>query len=1147
MEREIILSAGYQTDVNAAFVILASSRSGCHELLDSRRYYSVYYTVLGAKLFYNSLQLVKSVNASWEYISKLQIDGTYYNTERYHFPEEDKKLSAKLARLRVGYEPCHMSFDATPNLKSIVFGVTAEDFCEGLYEKLMRLTNLPLKKEWMGYVLRKLEENGYANHNVFIVTANDEMTFKFEGKEYLFKDLTGYSFNETQLSNENILQILQKGIHDGDITLTPSGECMPPLVLIGGLDTYRRSYGEQFVENVKKLVKPYTELKGGVEECFLSGKKRLYKQQGAIVNAVAQNFFHHREPTAWLIEQMGSGKSIQAISCVEETFALRYLATHPGTTPEDAHSKASNISYRAIIMAPGHLVSKWGKEVEENIPYATVRTINSLADCEAIRARGHKRNGKEIYVVGKDLAKLGCTEMPAVNKVISRKPIAFQCRRCHHTYNLAEARKAIKNGKCKSGWCRSQFNSLNDFKQVIATGYEEEGKYIKGLQCPSCGRLMYYSENQDIPMMPWHFMNKTVANSHCNFCGESLWKPLVKNLNNGTPKESKWYKVSFFKNKTMRDTDTGWVMEGYEDKTYAENNVIKEGLKKSNPAVLRKWAPSRFIKEQLKDYFDFAIFDELHQYKEPGTAQAIAMHAVARASRQTIGLTGTIAGGFADDLFYTIWRLDPHIMVDHGYTFYGETGEKAFTAKYGTLETQLSVNNDGTVNKMSRGGKKGDTKPKPGISPDIFSDILMPICVFLDLTDMSNKLPDLHEKVVSVKMDADVKDAYSHSLDCIKRYMGNTFGLNALSSEMLLFSLLYQDSPFGYREKIIDPKTGSVVHIPTVFPENRLYPKEKEMLQIINSELDEGRNVFVYLEYTGSGLPERYKKLICDYCGLSENEVGILKSTSPSAAMREEWIHKKAAQGVKVFLTHPKCVETGLDFIFEYQGCTYNYPTLIFAECGTNLFTLWQASRRHFRLNQTEECRTYYLCYEDTAQAKVIRLMAEKQVATSSIQGKFNMEGLRAMAETIDPRLILMKALMEDESSAEDAEKASKIFANLNENTGIDESIYGPSVTRLFSEVYNSTEEVPVEISGGMFDDIFDASFTEIETEEVAEKENDANASDFFDNFFAGDIIVAEDNNAPKAAEVVTATTRRKRKSMDENQIDAFEFFKITA
>ena len=54
-------------------------------------------------------------------------------------------------------------------------------------------------------------------------------------------------------------------------------------------------------------------------------------------------------------------------------------------------------------------------------------------------------------------------------------------------------------------------------------------------------------------------------------------------------------------------------------------------------------------------------------------------------------------------------------------------------------------------------------------------------------------------------------------------------------------------------------------------------------------------------------------------------------------------------------------VLTLLDFAFKYNGHHYNYPTLIFYQTGYNLATIWQASRRAFRLNQKSECRNYYL------------------------------------------------------------------------------------------------------------------------------------------------------------------------------------------
>lgn len=1106
------------------------------------------YNLIGAELYHGSLQQLKAVNACFTSADYATVDGDTVHLNGLY--NEDAKTEIKLARVRDGYETVHISCCTTKALDKVLFGTCEDDFYEGLFEVLMRKTDLPLKKEWMPYLFNVFKRRELIRESIVVLAAEENMTFSYGGRTYRASELKGYNI-PFGINEYTVLSTLQDGISKGIISLTPSGKCMNPMILTN-LDAYRMQYGEEFVSNVKKLIKPFYGRKGGVEECFLSGKKKLYKQQGAIVNAAADNFFHHRESTQWLIEQMGSGKSIQAISVIEETESLRWLAANPGKTPEEAHGKEGNLNYRAIIMPPGHLVNKWAKEIKENIPFAKVKILESLKDCTEIKAKGMKRNGKEFYIIGKDLAKLGCTEMPTPTKVIKGYRSRFECRCCKTDFSPERANRMIEEHQpCKCGNNPKPFRSLADFREVKV----KELHPIEGLQCPSCGRVLINDKGETL--MPWHFMNRTVANDHCPYCKETLWKPLVRTVG-GEPRKDGWHKVSFFKNHTKKATETGWVLKGYEDATYLQNGIIIDGIKDSTPVVLRKWPPARYIKEQLAGFFDFAIFDELHEYKGAGTAQSIAMHAVARASKQTIGLTGTIAGGYASDLFYTTWRLAPHIMVENGFEFEGEKGEKAFVAKYGTLETKYENTGDGSVNRMSRGKKLGETRTKPGISPDIFGDILMPITLFLDLTDMSNKLPELHESVVSVEMDADVDRAYTHSLDNIKRAAGQGNFLSSLSSEMLVFSLLYPDMPMAYKEKIIDPKDGRCVDVPEKFPEDRLYPKEEKMIEILNKELDEGRRCFVYCEYTNSGLTERLKKLVCDYSGLEDKEVAILKSESPSAAKREEWIHKKAKEGVKVVITNPKNVETGLDFIFEYEGQTYNYPTLVFYECGTSLFTLWQASRRSYRLNQTKECRTYYLCYNGTNQAKIIRLMAEKQVATSSIQGKFSMEGLTAMAQSVDPRLILMQSLMgAAEDANEDAEKAAGIFANLNEATGIDESIYGPSETRLYKEVYGRVPEGDADEAVSL-DSLLTAPVPEpvvvtvvepVKTEDEPQAEADteftAEGQEIFNNFFGGYVVSEEMKKTMAEAEEIIK--RKNKKKVDDSQMSFTDFFCMIA
>jgi hypothetical protein len=45
------------------------------------------------------------------------------------------------------------------------------------------------------------------------------------------------------------------------------------------------------------------------------------------------------------------------------------------------------------------------------------------------------------------------------------------------------------------------------------------------------------------------------------------------------------------------------------------------------------------------------------------------MGVLARKCRKTLLLTGTLMGGYADDLFYLLWRLNPGAMIEDGFGY----------------------------------------------------------------------------------------------------------------------------------------------------------------------------------------------------------------------------------------------------------------------------------------------------------------------------------------------------------------------------------------------------------------------------------------------------------------------------------------------
>ncbi|MFG6179703.1 DEAD/DEAH box helicase, partial [Halomonas sp. THAF12] len=70
------------------------------------------------------------------------------------------------------------------------------------------------------------------------------------------------------------------------------------------------------------------------------------------------------------------------------------------------------------------------------------------------------------------------------------------------------------------------------------------------------------------------------------------------------------------------------------------------------------YQPTEFIKRYLPDQtFDLLIVDEGHEYKNAGSAQGQAMGVLAAKVKKALLLTGTLMGGYADDLFYLLFRI----------------------------------------------------------------------------------------------------------------------------------------------------------------------------------------------------------------------------------------------------------------------------------------------------------------------------------------------------------------------------------------------------------------------------------------------------------------------------------------------------------
>jgi len=153
----------------------------------------------------------------------------------------------------------------------------------------------------------------------------------------------------------------------------------------------------------------------------------------------------------------------------------------------------------------------------------------------------------------------------------------------------------------------------------------------------------------------------------------------------------------------------------------------------------------------------------------------------------------------------------------------------------------------------------------------------------------------------------------------------------------------------------------------------------------------------------------RLKRILRDegiHCAVMRSNIDTSK--------REAWYQKRLKEGVQVFISHPKLVETGLDLLFA--------PTIIFHESGYSLHTLRQASRRSWRIGQRHPVRVKFLCYEGTMQAKCLRLMGKKLLVALAMEGKFAGEGLQSLDEDDDMLTSMAKELVQKNGIGETAD-----------------------------------------------------------------------------------------------------------------------------
>jgi hypothetical protein len=242
---------------------------------------------------------------------------------------------------------------------------------------------------------------------------------------------------------------------------------------------------------------------------------------------------------------------------------------------------------------------------------------------------------------------------------------------------------------------------------------------------------------------------------------------------------------------TVADFEKIKISETIEARGEACCRRLHSAMWQADTNRIRRMAPIEFIGRYMPGWFDYAICDEIHQLAGD-TAQGNALGTLASCTDRIVGLTGTLLGGYADDLYNTLFRLEARRMKEHGYEW-GTSGRSSFLQDYGVLETITKVEPEN--NACSKAKAVRTVRRKPGASPLLFGEFLMQLCAFVFLEDISGELPPYEETYLSVPMDAAMREAYAELEESIRKALKEHRGNRSVLSTMLNTLLVYPDHP----------------------------------------------------------------------------------------------------------------------------------------------------------------------------------------------------------------------------------------------------------------------------------------------------------------------------------------------------------------
>lgn len=730
----------------------------------------------------------------------------------------------------------------------------------------------------------------------------------------------------------------------------PTASAAAPLNI--NLTDFIDEFGDELLESLNRSNPPV--YAGAINEqherVMNELKRKPFAAQAEMVQAIAALLLDRNEQAAIINAEMGTGKTMMAIAVAAVMHAAGYR--------------------RSMVIAPPHLVYKWRREILETIPNARVWVLNgpdTLVKLLKLRDQSRQTyDGRpEFFILGRVRMRMG-----------------FHWR-------LACGKKRAAGG------------------QLLAA-------------CPDCGQVI---EDLEGNLVTVDEFERGDRRRNCTVCNAALWTLMRPGKAEGGDRRSTILK-SMCRIPTIGPVRAERLLNDFGEDFLASmlvdnvsefinlmdakgNFVFSDRQAKRMERAMANiefgfgeggYQPTEFIKRYLPDgFFDLLVVDEGHEYKNSGSAQGQAMGVLAAKARKTLLLTGTLMGGYADDLFYLLFRILTRRMIEDGYrpNARGSMAPAAmsFMRDHGVLK-DIYTERDGDSHKTAKGKKLSvRTVKAPGFGPKGIHRFVLPFTVFLKLKDIGgNVLPSYQEEFVDVPMAPEQDSAYQRLAGTLTTALRQALARRdtTLLGVVLNVLLAWPDCCFR-PEMVKHPRTrDTLAFVPALFGDDELMPKEQALLNLCLEEKAKGRKVLAYTVYSGTRDTTSRLKKVLEQAGL---RVAVLRATVETAR-REDWILDQVDRGVDVLLTNPELVKTGLDLL--------DFPTIAFLQTGYNVYTLQQAARRSWRIGQKHPVRVIFFGYAGSSQITCLQLMAKKIAVAQSTSGDVPESGLDSLNQDGD-------------------------------------------------------------------------------------------------------------------------------------------------